>query len=195
MEVDIKADWCTHRAAKYACENWHYSKCHPSTLGKAFRIGFWENEKFIGVIIFGMGANPQIGSPYGLKNIEICELTRVALKTHITPVSKMLKIALAYLKKHTALKLVVSYADTGQNHYGGIYQATNWIYEGKSKGVDRIFYNNKEYHAKGFRASFGNKKITKEMRIKGTDKHKYLMPLNKEIRKEIIKLSKPYPKK
>ena len=28
------------------------------------------------------------------------------------------------------LRLIVSYADKDQNHHGGIYRATNWIYEG-----------------------------------------------------------------
>ena len=194
-KINLKIDWATHKAAKYACEHWHYSGCHPSTLQKAYRIGIWENEKFKGVIIFGMGANPQIGSPYNLKNTEICELTRVALKEHKIEVSKMIKIALIFLKKSfPEMKLIVSYADTGQGHHGGIYQAGNWIYVGISKGVDSIFYNGKKYHAKGFRTSYGNKKVTKEMKIKGTDKHKYLMPLTKEMRKEIIKLEKEYPK-
>jgi hypothetical protein len=26
----LKLDWCSHEAAKYACENWHYSKCVPN---------------------------------------------------------------------------------------------------------------------------------------------------------------------
>jgi len=35
------------------------------------------------------------------------------------------------LKKLPCPNVVVSYADTSQNHHGYIYQATNWIYTGK----------------------------------------------------------------
>jgi hypothetical protein len=40
-KVDLKLDWATHAAAKYACENWHYSKCSPSPLTKPVKIGVW----------------------------------------------------------------------------------------------------------------------------------------------------------
>ena len=36
-----------------------------------------------------------------------------------------------WLKEHDkAIKVLLSYADNGQAHLGGIYQATNWIYQG-----------------------------------------------------------------
>jgi hypothetical protein len=33
------------------------------------------------------------------------------------------------------IKLLLSYADAGQEHLGGIYQATNWIYQGISSDI------------------------------------------------------------
>ena len=81
----LKIDWATHEAAKYACENWHYSGCIPSSLQKRYAIGLWEDNDFKGVIIFGHGANPSIGKPYDLTINEFIELTRVALKKHHTP--------------------------------------------------------------------------------------------------------------
>lgn len=195
----LKIDWATFEAAKFACETWHYSKCLPSSMQKRVAIGAWEDEKFVGVVVFGHGANPSIGKPYNLTINECVELTRIALmKSHRTPVSKIMSIALKFLtKSNPKLKLVVSYADTGQGHHGGIYQATNWIYEGISKGVPRIFFNGKDWHAKALRTSFPNLNM-QDPRIKkipGTDKHKYLMPLDDETRKRILPLSKPYPKR
>lgn len=82
----------------------------------------WENDVFIGVVLFGQGATPEIGSPYGLKGTEICELTRIALNKHKTPVSRIISIALRFLRSHCpGIKMVVSFADGGQNHHGGIY--------------------------------------------------------------------------
>ena len=130
-KADLRIDWATHAAAKYACENWHYSGCIPKS--KLSKVGVWEDGKFIGVVIFGSGASPQIGNPYKLHPDQVCELVRVALTKHITPVSKILAIALKLVAKaNPRLKLVVSYADPLQGHHGGIYQATNWIYSGKT---------------------------------------------------------------
>ncbi len=168
-------------------------------MQKGFRCGACEDGKFVGVIIFGMGANPQIGSPYGLEIHEVCELTRVAMKMgHKTEISRMISLALKFLRKNNpGLRLVVSYADSGQGHHGGIYQAGNWIYTGVSKGVYTIEFHGKKYHAKGFRTSYPTIRPSdpRVKKIKGTDKHKYLMPLDQDIRKQIESLRKPYPKR
>ena len=196
---DLKIDWASHEAAKYACENWHYSKCLPSSLQKRVAVGAWENNKFIGVVVFGHGANPQIGAPYGLTINECVELTRIALiKTHITPVSKIVKIALSFIKKsQPGIKLIVSYADQAQGHHGGVYQAGNWTYVGSMKGVPSLFYKGKVWHAKALRTSYPNLKHSNDAvkKIPSGNKHKYLMPLNKETSAKIALLAKPYPKR
>ncbi|WP_459208945.1 Mom family adenine methylcarbamoylation protein [Bacillus haynesii] len=56
--IDLKIAWATHKAAKFACENFHYSKC--LLAGKLVKIGTWEDGKFIGVVIFSRGANGRI---------------------------------------------------------------------------------------------------------------------------------------
>lgn len=199
MKPELCIDWATHAAAKYACENWHYSKCLPSSLQKRVAIGAWEDGKFIGVVVFGHGANPQIGSPYGLTINECVELTRIALKrNHKTTVSKIVKFALKFLKQsQPGIRLVVSYADQGQGHHGGVYQAGNWIYVGSMKGVPSLKYRAKVWHAKALRTSFPKLKHSDPSveKVPAGDKHKYLMPLDDEIRKRILPLSKPYPKR
>ena len=82
----LKIDWATHEAAKYACEKWHYSRSVP--VPPLVKIGVWENEKFVGVVIFSRGATPSLLRPFGLKQTEGCELTRIALTKHVTPVSR-----------------------------------------------------------------------------------------------------------
>ena len=119
-KADLKIDWATHEAAKYACENWHYSGCLP--VGKLVKVGAWENGKFIGVVLFGRGATPNLGKPYGLGQTECVELVRVALTNHQTPVSRIMRFALKWLKQSNKnIRLVISFADADQNHHGGIY--------------------------------------------------------------------------
>ena len=197
----LKIDWATHEAAKYACENWHYSKCIPA--GKLVKIGAWEDGKYIGVVLFARGATPNLGKPYGLDQTECCELVRIALTEHKTPVSKIMAISLKWLKKQNPqMKMVVSFADKTQGHHGGIYQASNWIYNGCGDGAYFYKINGKITHPRsigslGFVQNLdGAKKIDKHAeKIYIEGKHRYLMPLDNETRKQILPLSKPYPKR
>lgn len=203
-KAELKIDWARHDAAVYSCKNWHYSKCIP--IGKMVKVGVWENKKFIGVVLFSRGANRFLLSPYGLEQDNGCELTRIALREHITPVSKILSIALKFLKKSSPkLKLVVSYADQDQNHHGGIYQASNWVYTGlKNANTMGAFIVNgkkthpKTIHSRGVKQNIDavRKKLDPNATIHYTKgKHCYLMPLDQETKKSISHLSKPYPKR
>ena len=200
---ELKCDWATHEAAKYACEHWHYSKCMP--VGKIFKIGAWEDGVFIGVVLFSRGATQNIGKPYGLDQTECVELTRIALRNHKHFVSEIMMQAVKKLKEYNpGLRLIVSYADPEQGHIGAIYQATNWIYTGHTH-PDRMYeINGKIVHARTIQAEkpagmseqeyvFTRYKIAK--RILDAGKHKYLMPLDKKMRKQILPLAKPYPKR
>lgn len=199
MNVDLKLDWATHAAAKYACENWHYSKSIPKS--KLVKIGSWENGVFVGVIIFSYGATEKLVNPYGLKMHEGCELTRIAFRDHIHPISRNLSIALKMLKKsNPGLKLVVSFADTNENHHGGIYQATNWTYSGKS--ADCFFFKDKKgkiWHPRNVSENLNlNGKMVRPsdcQKIFKQGKHRYLMALDKETKNKIQSLTKPYPKR
>jgi len=196
-KFSLKLDWATYEATKFACLNWHYSKCLP--VGKLVKIGVWEENKFIGVVLFGRGANKSLGQPYGCDQTESCELVRIALKIHKTPVSKIISIALKFLKKsNPKIKLVVSFADIEQNHHGGIYQATNWIYDGKSNAADEYLFKGKRWHGRAFRKTHGShlKFIDKGLEIvQGSQKYRYLFPLDQKLRDTLIKKALPYPKR
>ena len=188
VKPELKIDWASHDAAKYACENWHYSKVLP--VGKLVKVGAWEDNKFIGCVLFGRGANKNMPKPYGLGQDECVELVRVALTSHSAPVSKIMMLAVKFLKRSSpGIRLIVSYADLDSNHHGGIYQATNWIYEGlfNKDTVSAFIINGKKTHRKSI-DSLGVKQSLTEVR-----KHKYLMPLDKDMSAKIAPLAKPYP--
>lgn len=193
----LKIDWCDYEAAKYACVNWHYSKCVP--VGKLVKIGVWEHDKFIGCVIFGRGANKSVGAPYGLDQTESCELVRIALNKHDSTVSKIMSLAIKLLKRsHKKMRLIISFADAAQGHHGGIYQATNWTYNGLTTPSEEYIYKGRRYHGRAFRKQHGShlNYLDKGLEVvMGSSKHRYLMPLDKKIRKQIMELSKPYPKR
>jgi hypothetical protein len=163
-------------------------------------IGAWEDGRFIGVVLFGRGANNSIGKEYGLDMTTCCELVRIAMRDHVAPVSKIVSIAIRFLKKsNPGLRMIVSYADPAQGHHGGIYQANGWTYTGKSQGSIEWLHNgrwkhNREVTAGAFGGSAAIDRSTLPKR-KTEGKHKYLMPLDEEMKANIQHLSKPYPKR
>jgi hypothetical protein len=206
-KADLRIDWATHEAAKYACENWHYSGCLPA--GKMVKVGVWENKKFIGVVLFSCGASPPLfvwaERTLGLSKTGVCELTRIALASHVTPVSKIMKIALLFLRKsNPGLRAVVSFADLDEGHHGGIYQAGGWIYTGVSNAGGRQGYmiKGRKVHCRSVGALAGSNSLAGARKldpnateVRTLGKHKYLMPLDAEMRERILPLAKPYPKR
>ena len=200
-KADLKIDWATHEAAKYACENWHYSKCVPKS--KLSKVGVWERGKFIGVVIYGCGATPNLGKPYGLEQNKCIELVRIALTKHETPVSRIVRIANDWMHRaNLGLRLIVSFADTSQGHHGGIYQAGNWIYSGQGDTAKFYMIHGKLTHPRTLGSAGltqnidgARKKDLKAKVVIVPGKHRYLMPLDAEMREQILPLSKPYPKR
>ncbi|GAG75218.1 unnamed protein product [marine sediment metagenome] len=191
-DKNIKIDYVDHKAALFACRRWHYSKRIP--VNKLCKIGIWEDDIFIGVIIFGVGASAHLHEQFNLERYEVCELVRVALNRHKIEVSYLVKKSLKMLKEsNPVLKVCVSFADPSENHFGAIYQAGNWIYTGKSAQESEYFYNKKWRHATDVCKRLKPEDIKKLDRRKRQGKYRYVMPLNKKIRRRIIKSSKPYP--
>lgn len=202
--MNLRLDWCSHSAAKYAVESWHYSRSMPTP--PVLKIGTWENGIFIGAVLFSRGANNNIGRAYDLEPTEVAELTRVALSDHNAPVSRIIKVALIFLKRSSpGLKAVISYADPSRGHYGGIYQAGGWIYVGKSSdSTEYISPDGRQWHGRMVSAT-GLKRVYSKMRrvwrhdqcepVTMPGKHKYIMPLDNQMRARLKELSKPYPKR
>ncbi|MBV8771667.1 MAG: protein Mom [Deltaproteobacteria bacterium] len=200
---ELKLDWCSYEAAKFAVEHWHYSRLCPK--GPTARIGVWEGREFIGVVLFGMGACGNLGKAHGLGQFEVAELERIALRQHQAPVSRIVSIAIRMLKREMpGLRLLVSYSDPAQGHVGSIYQAMGWTYVGETARdwylVDRT---GKKWHRRcvsptGIKRHYGRPqrciRPDQGRKVVVPGKHKYLLPLDAEMRARIAPLAKPYPK-
>ena len=202
----------THKAVEYACKNFHYAKAAPvCTIG--YNV-YNDSHEWCGVVLYGTGANPHIGDSYNLPIGGCVELVRVALNGKQESTSQAVAMSLKALKKDCPLiQLVVSYADCDQNHLGTIYQATNWIYTGLNNEGDiaAFIVNGKKTHKKSIHSKMviiNGKKMhcpatlecvrqyidpnAEVFRTQG--KRKYLYPLTKQVRKQILPLAQPYPK-
>lgn len=177
-------------AAEYAVKNWHYSRILPT--GKLVKYGVWENEKFIGVVIYSRGASPHLGTSLELDATEVCELTRVALDKHEAPVSQIVAITLSQLKKdNPALRAVISFADPKEGHVGGIYKAGNWLFTGASNSVVEYFIDGRWRHTRG--AYHHPKRNASTPKRESPGKFRYVYPLDRAMRKRVSLLALPYP--
>lgn len=200
--------WATYEAAKYAVEHWHYSRSLPASV--TCKIGAWEDDQFVGVVIFSHGAQQWLGRQFGLTMFECVELTRVALKPgHKAPVSRVVSIALRLMKRENpGVRLVISYSDIDREHLGGIYQAGNWTYLGMKQekgGSSKFLINGRVRHARSIGSCYGTGSaqlpwIRKHLdpnavEVMTAGKHKYCMPLDDKIRAVVKPLAQPYPKR
>ena len=201
MTPALRVAGCSTAAAQYAVLHWHYSRSLP--YGPLVKFGVWESEAFVGVVIYSRGASAQIGDPFGLRQTEVCELTRVALRRHATPVSRIVAISLRLLKRNSpGQRLVVSFADMAQGHHGGIYQAGGWLYVGLSQeGGGPLIVHGRQQHARAVATRYGRNDVAfirahvdpQARRVPLGRKHKYLMPLDAAMRAQLEPLRQPYP--
>ena len=216
----IKEPWmrpsCGNEA-KYACEHFHYSRVCP-LVARSYSF-FTPSSEFIGCVIFGHGATPNIGKPFGLEQNNCYELVRVALngKQGHGQTSRIVAAAVRQFIKDIGrdLKMIISYADLDQGHRGIIYQATNWIYAGPT-GKYRdgyILTNGRFVHRRSLvaiiktmvnRPTGGAQSELDLCRIIFKDpdalphytkgRHLYLFPVSKDMKQLALTLRKPYPK-
>lgn len=186
----IKVARISQKDALKTCKRYHYTK---KVQGATHYFGVWDQEQYIGCVGLGYGASPLLGRREGFETNEICELLRVAFsgkQKHQTSMYIM-KVIKLFKEKNKTIKAIYSFADTGQNHKGIIYQAMNFIYIGLRKGsTPKYKIGNKIYHAK----TMTKERMKNAIKIPNTDKHLYILPLCRSARKKLNRIKKEYPK-
>jgi len=183
----MRLEKASRKAVVYACMNFHYSKRIPVSSNISYSV-FNDKNEWCGIIMYGYPNSPNIVPEFNLENGKVLELRRVALNSKQEITSKALAISMKLIKKDCpTVKLLVSYSDKGQNHYGTIYQATNWYFinESESSGYEFLI-NGKWVHSRHGKG---------DIKRKLAGKRKYIFPLDKNLLSMCKKLAKPYPKK
>lgn len=183
-----------------AVKRWHYSRSMPSADIDVY--GVWEDDRFIGAVIFGIGATANPGTPYDLESSQLRELCRVALDKHAAPVTRIVSEAVRLLKADLPdLELIVSFADEKQGHLGVIYQAGNWLYLGTAVD-DYVLLHGQLVHPRTITSTLGSRSIPwlrenvdpNAERVWMPPKHRYVLPLTRRQRKKLTPKARPYPK-
>lgn len=144
----------------------HYSGRKP-VISRAF--GWYIDGHLKAVCTFGKPASPALckGIMSGEYINNVFELNRLCREDDLEEqLSEFVGACLRELRKENWI--VVSYADTGMNHNGYIYQACNFIYTGKTKKrTDKYTEGNK--HSRHY-----NNEIQNGKRKIRTSKHRYI---------------------
>ena len=87
----------------------------------------------------------------------VWELSRlVALPGSDAPLTQLIAHACKAVRQARQVALVVSFADTGENHHGGVYQAAGWFYHGLRKPrLDGVYINGAFYPGRTANSMFG----------------------------------------
>lgn len=194
MSSSLRLDYCSQKAAAYACKHWHYAgQIPPPPL---VRIGVWEHDRFVGAVVFGRGATPKMFNPYGYTTTQGAELVRIALRRHEAHVTRIVSVAIRLLKRRCpGLQMLVSFADPQYGHTGAIYRAGNWIEAGKTAPMQMFRApNGKLLHPRvvsvsGVAKYYGEYKAVwrpdqcEAVSVPG--KYRFLMPLTRSARKRL----------
>lgn len=183
------------KAVDYACKKFHYAKSVP-VVQHAYNVYNNENE-WCGVIIYGGGANNNLAKSLGMMPGEVLELERVALNGKQEYTSQAVAMSLKQLHKdNPCCRVVISYADHRQKHIGTIYQATNWIYLGKSITSNTQYYFNGKWTQERTIDSKNNREELKRTlpKRKNSNKFKYIYCFDRKTRKKYMEKAMPYPK-
>ncbi len=178
----------------------HYAKRIPHIC---FAFGLYKDKDLIGVITYGIPASDALCRGICGDNYKhmVLELNRLCLQENKkNEASILVSHSLKLLPKP---KIIVSYADTSQNHVGYIYQATNFVYTGMSTKRTEWRMKGSNKHSKTI-----TEQSTLKERIKNTElyerverprKHRYIYivadkKIKKEIKKNMLYEMEPYPK-
>ena len=99
-----------------------------------------DSEKLIGCLVYGfpVGARAATSISELLTKDNVLELTRLYCDDGYGSNIESYAIGQSFKwfrENDSAIKFLISYADNGQEHLGGIYQATNWIYQGMNTEI------------------------------------------------------------
>lgn len=112
----------------------HYS---GTASVSTFSIGLYKDDVLIGVICYGPSSAPPMAKSISnlISNNNYLELQRLFIydvtekNTESWFIGQSIKLI---RNKYPDVKVIISFADSGEGHVGTIYQATNFLYLGKT---------------------------------------------------------------
>jgi len=193
----------TTKQTHYFLLNIHYAKRIPSI---SYAYGLFDNGDLVGVVCYGTPASSTLckgicGEQWQKSVLELNRL--VLLNNKPNEASRLVGASFKLLPKP---RIIVSFADTAQNHEGIVYQATNFLYTGLSaKFRDPKVKGLEHQHHATYGHGLTNKQIIQKFGadnvyfVERSRKHRYIIFLGNKLEKKIMRNALkyavlPYPK-
>jgi len=185
--------------------DFHYSRRMPSAVKHCFAWRedgglFGDYGEPVAAAIFGQPVNRNW--PH-----DALELQRLVRRDDCDlPLSKFVAWCLRWLRANGDAPFCLSYADTGEGHHGGIYQATGWRFVGaKDSGhIGYVAEDGSFVHRRSCNAMFGASGVDAVAARKpnwipkyGEPKNLYIFPLRQRLKPLLRRFGwqeLPYPK-
>lgn len=200
--MSLKEKYTIKSIDNYECKEWllykHYAKRIPPI---EYPFGLFLNGELVGICTYGTPVSSTLRNLWNGK-YKLMELNRLVVNEGLE------KNVLSYFVSNTLELLpkplvIVSYADTSQNHHGYIYQATNFYYTGLSAKFKDYYIKGKEHLHNGtiMDMSRGQENRVQWLRDKFGDdlimierprKHRYFIFVGNKRDKKIMKRMLPY---
>ena len=184
--------------------NIHYARRIPSI---SYAFGLFEGRDLRGVVTYGTPASSTLLRGVAGKGWadKVIELNRLCLLDNRK--NEASRLVGASLKMLPHPRIVVSFADTAQNHEGIVYQATNFIYTGlSSKFMDPKVKGLEHQHHATYAHGLTNKQLIEKHGeenvyfVERSRKHRYLFLVGdrrekRAMAKDLLYKQIPYPKR
>ena len=180
----------------------HYSHSFPA--GTQLALGIFTHHRLSGALTFGAGPANAYRLVGGASQRDCLTLSRLWLSDELprNSESHVLGEVLRSLRKHTAVKFLVTYADPAHGHVGTIYQASNWSYTGLSDATPLYdLGDGRQRHSRSIAQAFGTRSLAYLKQhgiavrlIKQQRKHRYVFFLDRRWRDRLLVPVLPYPK-
>lgn len=214
-----KKEWRVEPIPGELCKDWflykHYAHRIPPTV---YCFGLYRNKILEGVCSFGMPCVQMNDGKciFHSYRVRTLELNRLIVNEGLG--KNVLSFFVSWAIKQLPRPLcLVSFADPFNGHQGYIYQATNWLYTGKSQvgGKNKTYIlDGRNYHGKTIteqwvKDTFGkydsSKSLTQNFEMNGGKcvdfgtKHRYIMFLGtteeiEKMKRDTVYHFIPYPK-
>lgn len=209
----IRVEKCQVKTIRRAIVLGHYSGVMPDACQDAF-AAFNHLDGLVGAVAYGPGGNNKTFSAImpDTNNKTARELIRLWVHPNAPKNTASLIVAQSLKLLPKEVKLVVTFADSGQDHVGTVYQALNFYYLGMSNQGIRYVDNHgievtsrlANVYRKRNPEKFANMNLKEIREILGWQpvishaKHRYAIgcgPEKKKVNQLLKKMSQTYPKK
>lgn len=143
----VKVALISKQAARELVAKFHYLGSKPFRCSYAY--GLYDEEQFAGAVVFhGVSAPETVVGAFGLARCEqagFWEIGRLVLNPAYNGKnfgSQLLWGGIRQLRKTTAVRAIITYADSSL-HNGGVYRASNFTYYGLTSPKKDFFVNGK----------------------------------------------------